>query len=160
MNQKCQRKREEEASLLANAVDNQPMSTQTISKAPEAAPEAAAPTEAPAAPAAPEAVAPAAPEAAAPAEALAEAKAAPATDVSVPVPEQPKKRVGFFALYSFAALHAFVHHSGYFRCCVRCVLRPLHSYGIQRAHSPFSLCIRSVSLLIHRESSKWSVSLP
>lgn len=156
MNQKCQRKREEEASLLANAVDNQPMSTQTISKAPEAAPEAAAPAEAPAAPAAPEAAAPAAPEAAAPVE----AKAAPVTDVSVPVPEQPKKRVGFFALYSFAALHAFVHHSGYFRCCVRCVLRPLHSYGIQRAHSPFSLCIRCVSLLIHRESSKWSVSLP
>ena len=64
MNQKCQRKRDEEASLLANAVDNQPRSSHTISKAP-------ATTEA------------------------APAEAAPATtDVSVPVPEQPKKLVG------------------------------------------------------------------
>ena len=78
MNQKCQRKREEEASLLANAVDNQPMSSQTISKAPattEAAPAEAAPATTEAAPA--------------------PAEAAPATtDVSVPVPEQPKKLVG------------------------------------------------------------------
>ena len=77
MNQKCQRKREEEASLLANAVDNQPMSTQTISQATEAAP--AAPEAAPAPEVAP------APEA---------APAATTTDVSVPVPEQPKKLVG------------------------------------------------------------------
>ena len=75
MNQKCQRKREEEASLLANAVDNQPMSTQTISQATEAAPAPA--TEAAPAPA---------PEA-----------APSTTDVSVPVPEQPKKLVGCFA---------------------------------------------------------------
>ena len=95
MNQKCQRKREEEASLLANAVDNQPMSSQTISKAPattEAAPAEAAPATTEAAPATTEA-APATTEAA-PAEA-APAEAAPATtDVSVPVPEQPKKLVG------------------------------------------------------------------
>lgn len=80
MNQKCQRKREEEASLLANAVDNQPMSTQTISQATEAAP-APAPEAAPA---------PATTEAA-------PAPAATTTDVSVPVPEQPKKLVGCFA---------------------------------------------------------------
>ena len=99
MNQKCQRKREEEASQLANAVDNQPMSTQTISQATEAAP-APAPAATEAAPtvttteAAPEA-------AAAPAATTTEATAAPAattTDVSVPVPEQPKKLVGCFAL--------------------------------------------------------------
>ena len=88
MNQKCQRKREEEASLLANAVDNQPMSSQTISKAPattEAAPAEAAPATTEAAPA------PATTEAA-------PAEAAPATtDVSVPVPEQPKKLVGRLA---------------------------------------------------------------
>lgn len=88
MNQKCQRKREEEASLLANAVDNQPMSTQTISQATEAAPAPA--TEAAPAPA-PEA-APSTTEAA-----PAPAPAATTTDVSVPVPEQPKKLVGCFA---------------------------------------------------------------
>ena len=92
MNQKCQRKREEEASLLANAVDNQPMSSQTISKAPattEAAPAEAAPATTEAAPATTEA-APATTEAA-----PATTEAAPATtDVSVPVPEQPKKLVG------------------------------------------------------------------
>lgn len=90
MNQKCQRKREEEASLLANAVDNQPMSTQTISQATEAAP---APAPAPAATEAAPTVTTteAAPEAAA-------APAATTTDVSVPVPEQPKKLVGCFAL--------------------------------------------------------------
>ena len=80
MNQKCQRKREEEASLLANAVDNQPMSSQTISKAPATTEAAPATTEAAPAPATTEA---------------APAEAAPATtDVSVPVPEQPKKLVG------------------------------------------------------------------
>lgn len=83
MNQKCQRKREEEASLLANAVDNQPMSTQTISQATEAAP-APAVTTTEAAPATTEA-------------APAPAPAATTTDVSVPVPEQPKKLVGCFA---------------------------------------------------------------
>ena len=83
MNQKCQRKREEEASLLANAVDNQPMSTQTISQATEAAP--AAPEAAPAATTTEAAPAAPAPEA---------APAATTTDVSVPVPEQPKKLVG------------------------------------------------------------------
>ena len=97
MNQKCQRKREEEASLLANAVDNQPMSTQTISQATEAAPAPAteaAPAPAPeAAPSTTEA-APATTEAA---PAPAPAPAATTTDVSVPVPEQPKKLVGCFA---------------------------------------------------------------
>lgn len=88
MNQKCQRKREEEASLLANAVDNQPMSTQTISQATEAAP-APAPAATEAAPTV--TTTEAAPEAAA-------APAATTTDVSVPVPEQPKKLVGCFAL--------------------------------------------------------------
>ena len=86
MNQKCQRKREEEASLLANAVDNQPMSTQTISQATEAAPAPA--TEAAPAPA---------PEAAPSTTEAAPAPAATTTDVSVPVPEQPKKLVGCFA---------------------------------------------------------------
>lgn len=85
MNQKCQRKREEEASLLANAVDNQPMSTQTISQATEAAPAAPAPEAAPAATTTEAAPAAPAPEA---------APAATTTDVSVPVPEQPKKLVG------------------------------------------------------------------
>lgn len=85
MNQKCQRKREEEASLLANAVDNQPMSTQTISQATEAAP-APAPEAAPSTTEAAPATTEAAP-----------APAATTTDVSVPVPEQPKKLVGCFA---------------------------------------------------------------
>lgn len=93
MNQKCQRKREEEASLLANAVDNQPMSTQTISQATEAAPAPA--TEAAPAPA-PEA-APSTTEAAPATTEAAPAPAATTTDVSVPVPEQPKKLVGCFA---------------------------------------------------------------
>lgn len=89
MNQKCQRKREEEASLLANAVDNQPMSTQTISQATEAAP-APAPEAAPSTTEAAPATTEAAP-------APAPAPAATTTDVSVPVPEQPKKLVGCFA---------------------------------------------------------------
>ena len=93
MNQKCQRKREEEASLLANAVDNQPMSTQTISQATEAAPAA---TEAAPAPATTEA-APAATEAAPATTEAAPAATTTTTDVSVPVPEQPKKLVGCFA---------------------------------------------------------------
>lgn len=91
MNQKCQRKREEEASLLANAVDNQPMSTQTISQATETVP---ATTEAAPAPAATTTEAAPVTTEAAPAT----TEAAPATtDVSVPVPEQPKKLVGCFA---------------------------------------------------------------
>ena len=114
MNQKCQRKKQEKDALLANAVDNEPASTEVAPKVPtetSAAPtapllepavesstapaEPAEPAE-PAAPTEPATVsvesAPAVESSTAPA---VESSTAPAdsTSVAIPAPEEPKKLV-------------------------------------------------------------------
>ena len=106
MNQKCQRKKQEKDSLLANAVDNEPASTEVAPKVPTES--SAAPTAPLLEPAVESSTAPAEP--AEPAEPAAltepatvpvesapavESSTAPAdsTSVAIPAPEEPKKLV-------------------------------------------------------------------
>ena len=106
MNQKCQRKKQEKDALLANAVDNEPASTEVAPKVPTES--SAAPTAPLLEPAVESSTAPAEP--AEPAEPAAltepatvpvesapavESSTAPAdsTSVAIPAPEEPKKLV-------------------------------------------------------------------
>ena len=103
MNQKCQRKKQEKDSLLANAVDNEPASTEVAPKVPTES--SAAPTAPLLEPAVESSTAPAEPaEPAAPTEPATvpvesapavESSTAPAdsTSVAIPAPEEPKKLV-------------------------------------------------------------------
>ena len=105
MNQKCQRKKQEKDALLANAVDNEPASTEVAPKVPTES--SAAPTAPLLEPAVESSTAPAEPaEPAAltePATVSVESSTAPAvesstapadsTSVAIPAPEEPKKLV-------------------------------------------------------------------
>ena len=120
MNQKCQRKKQEKDALLANAVDNEPASTEVAPKVPtESSAAPTAPLLEPAAPAVESSTAPAEPAApavessTAPTEPAVESSTAPAepatvsvesapavesstapadsTSVTIPAPEEPKK---------------------------------------------------------------------
>ena len=97
MNQKCQRKKQEKDALLANAVDNEPASTEVAPKVPtESSAAPTAPLLEPAALTEPATVpvesAPAVESSTAPA---VESSTAPAdsTSVAIPAPEEPKKLV-------------------------------------------------------------------
>ena len=176
MNQKCQRKKQEKDSLLANAVDNEPVSTEvpkvpTESSAAPTAPlleSASAPVESSTA-AEPSAPVESAPVESAPVEPstapiepapIAESSAAPAdsSSVTIPAPEEPKKLVSArlithhqLSMRSFIILgiSAAVCDVFYAPCTAMGAKDPI----------PLSPYVCFVCNIHHRESSRLSASL-